>query len=161
VRAGLEETVPLEPGYVTMTIPDPPERERLRAWRRALDARGLDAAPAETLAAKYRVGVGVIEAVSERGRKAGRARGGGGAFEAALRQHRESNMSAIAARVEHRADWSDIILSDEMLDSIRAFIGRVRHRRQVFEEWGFEDFITSARGLTALFQGQPGTGKTL
>jgi SpoVK/Ycf46/Vps4 family AAA+-type ATPase len=31
----------------------------------------------------------------------------------------------------------------------------------VFEKWGFAKSITTARGITALFQGSPGTGKTM
>jgi SpoVK/Ycf46/Vps4 family AAA+-type ATPase len=48
-----------------------------------------------------------------------------------------------------------------MRDSVRELIGRARHQRTVFEDWGYDRRITSARGLTALFYGPPGTGKTL
>jgi SpoVK/Ycf46/Vps4 family AAA+-type ATPase len=38
---------------------------------------------------------------------------------------------------------------------------RIRHRRTVFDAWGFDRVMSTSRGLTALFQGGPGTGKTL
>jgi len=47
------------------------------------------------------------------------------------------------------------------MDSLREFVGRVRHRRKVFEDWGMTGTMATSRGLTALFSGQPGTGKTL
>jgi SpoVK/Ycf46/Vps4 family AAA+-type ATPase len=40
-------------------------------------------------------------------------------------------------------------------------ISRIRHRRTVYEEWGFDRKMTSSRGLTVLFQGPPGTGKSM
>jgi SpoVK/Ycf46/Vps4 family AAA+-type ATPase len=40
-------------------------------------------------------------------------------------------------------------------------IARIKHRRKVFETWGYERIISTSRGVTALFQGGPGTGKTM
>jgi SpoVK/Ycf46/Vps4 family AAA+-type ATPase len=37
----------------------------------------------------------------------------------------------------------------------------VRHRKRVYETWGFDKSMTSSRGITALFAGTPGTGKTM
>jgi len=48
-----------------------------------------------------------------------------------------------------------------MLDSLRELVGRIRHRRTVFEGWGFDRTMTTSRGLTALFYGAPGTGKSM
>jgi SpoVK/Ycf46/Vps4 family AAA+-type ATPase len=36
-----------------------------------------------------------------------------------------------------------------------------RHKRRVFETWGFGGRVGLGRGLTALFAGEPGTGKTM
>jgi SpoVK/Ycf46/Vps4 family AAA+-type ATPase len=44
---------------------------------------------------------------------------------------------------------------------LREFLGRIRHRSQVYERWGFDRIVTSSRGLTALFEGGPGTGKSM
>jgi SpoVK/Ycf46/Vps4 family AAA+-type ATPase len=54
-----------------------------------------------------------------------------------------------------------VTLPDEMLDSLRELVGRARHGRTVYEDWGYDDRIASSRGLTALFYGPPGTGKTM
>ncbi|TMQ09171.1 MAG: ATP-binding protein [Deltaproteobacteria bacterium] len=59
------------------------------------------------------------------------------------------------------AHWEEVALPEELLDSLREFIGRARHRRTVYERWGYDAKLTSARGLTALFYGPPGTGKTM
>jgi SpoVK/Ycf46/Vps4 family AAA+-type ATPase len=63
--------------------------------------------------------------------------------------------------VTRLAGWADLILPEDVLDSLLELVSRVRRRRQVFETWGYDRKVTSARGVTALFQGGPGTGKTL
>ena len=52
-------------------------------------------------------------------------------------------------------------VADDVIDSIREFIGRIAQRRTVFEDWGFDAKVASSRGLTALFYGPPGTGKSM
>ena|GEM_PF-4879070 len=64
-----------------------------------------------------------------------------------------------ASRVSRLANWEEVCLPEEVLDSISEFIGRAAHRKTVFESWGFDP--ATARGMTALFAGPPGTGKTL
>src|SRR5262249_33108564 len=55
----------------------------------------------------------------------------------------------------------EVILPDETASCVRELVGRARHRATVFDRWGFDRVVGSARGLTALFSGGPGTGKTL
>ena len=64
-------------------------------------------------------------------------------------------------RVDRLASWSSIVLPPDILDSLRELIARVRYRKTVFDTWGMGKTLATSRGLTALFQGAPGTGKTL
>jgi hypothetical protein len=84
-----------------------------------------------------------------------------GALDTALRQHIESRMGANATRITRLAEWSQVTLPDELRESVLELIARVRQRRTVFEHWGFDRKIQSARGLSALFFGPPGVGKTM
>jgi SpoVK/Ycf46/Vps4 family AAA+-type ATPase len=77
------------------------------------------------------------------------------------RQHIAGRLGRVATRVTRLPDWDQVTLVDDMRDSVRELIGRMRHHRTVYEDWGFDGRITTARGLTALFYGPPGTGKTL
>jgi SpoVK/Ycf46/Vps4 family AAA+-type ATPase len=127
-----------------------------------LAAAGLHG-DADRLAARYRIGPGVIRKVI--GEIAGRDAGGRGDATAALdeqvRQHVASRLDHVARRVDRLAAWEEVALPEEILDSLREFIGRARHRRTVYERWGYDAKMTSSRGLTALFYGPPGTGKTM
>ena len=40
-------------------------------------------------------------------------------------------------------------------------MARIQYRRRVFEEWGFADKYSKGLGLSAMFLGPPGTGKTM
>jgi SpoVK/Ycf46/Vps4 family AAA+-type ATPase len=79
----------------------------------------------------------------------------------AVRQHLENRLGATATRVSRLASWADIVLPEDITDSLLELTARVRHRKIVYEQWGFDRSMTTSRGITALFQGSPGTGKTM
>jgi SpoVK/Ycf46/Vps4 family AAA+-type ATPase len=79
----------------------------------------------------------------------------------AVRQHLENRLGTTANRVTRLASWSDIVLPEDIIDSLLELTARVRHRKKVYEQWGFDKALTTARGVTALFSGSPGTGKTM
>ncbi|HWU89996.1 MAG TPA: ATP-binding protein, partial [Kofleriaceae bacterium] len=151
---------PLEPGYVLIDLPDSTIAERAQHWRDTLAPHGLAVRDPDELAARFNVGPGTIRHIAD-----GVARAAppsvDAAIESSLRQHLETRLGAVATRVTRLATWSQIVLPADIRDSIVELVSRVRHRRKVYDTWGFDQVITSARGLTALFQGGPGTGKTL
>jgi hypothetical protein len=160
------EAAPLDPGHVAIDLPVLAEGERLAVWRRALDDAGLVGADPRVLAARYRVGPGVIHraaaATVDRLRSgSGGAAGAGEELERYIRQTRDGRLGAHARRVERLGTWGGLVLPADVLDSLRELIARVRHRRTVFETWGMDRTMATSRGLTALFSGPPGTGKTL
>jgi SpoVK/Ycf46/Vps4 family AAA+-type ATPase len=68
---------------------------------------------------------------------------------------------AIATRVERLASWDDLIVPEDIADTLHELCARVHHRRTVLEDWGLSGVAATAQGVTALFQGGPGTGKTM
>jgi hypothetical protein len=167
LRLGWETAVPLAPGYVQIDLATPTEGDRTATMVAALARHAIVAADHAELASRYRVGPGVIERVVDelaRDRAAHAEAAPADASPAlaeALRQHITTRLGATATRVARLAGWSDIVLPDDIVDSLREFVARVRHRRTVYETWGYDRKLTSARGVTALFSGSPGTGKTL
>ncbi len=151
--------IPFAAGHVAIDVPILPETERREVWARALAAAQLVADP-DGLAARYRVGPGVIRravaAAVETGGETAAA-----SIESFIRQTRDARLGQFARRVDRLASWADLVLPPDILDSLRELVARVRHRRTVFEDWGMGRTMATSRGLTALFQGQPGTGKTL
>jgi SpoVK/Ycf46/Vps4 family AAA+-type ATPase len=69
-------------------------------------------------------------------------------------------MEALAVRTKPQAQWDDLVLPDEQLDLLRQLLGQVQGRQKVMLDWGFERRLARGAGITALFAGPSGTGKT-
>jgi hypothetical protein len=151
---------PLEPGYVMIELPTSTIADRAAQWSEVLVGPGLVVRDLDELAARFTVGPGTIRNVVTAVAR-GAPPDADHAIEAALRQYLESKLGAVATRVTRLASWSQIVLPADIHDSIVELVARIRHRRTVYDTWGFDQVMSTSRGLTALFQGGPGTGKTL
>ncbi len=167
IRAAPEANLPLDPGFVTATLPSLNESDRAGFWHEALDRAGLPVKNVDALAARYRVGPGVIEqviaqVVSRRNHEGSAPDDDAGVLlEEVSAQHIATRLSHIATHVLRLARWEQVALPDDMIDSVREFVARISHRKTVYEKWGFDAKMTTSRGLTALFYGPPGTGKSM
>jgi len=79
----------------------------------------------------------------------------------ACRSVGSATIGPIAQRLTQPYTRSDLVLPQDLLDELDLASAWMRNRRRVFEDWGFGRRIALGRGLTALFTGQPGTGKTM
>lgn len=66
-----------------------------------------------------------------------------------------------AAKVETRMSWDDLILPDETIHLLRQACDRLKHRQTVMHDWGFDRLLPYGRGISMMFTGPPGTGKTM
>ncbi len=80
---------------------------------------------------------------------------------AAARAHSSSRLGALARKIEPRYHWLDIILPKDQRSILREMVDTVRGRPQVLEEWGVGHKLAASTGVTSLFAGPPGTGKTM
>jgi SpoVK/Ycf46/Vps4 family AAA+-type ATPase len=67
----------------------------------------------------------------------------------------------LAQRLAPKAAWEDLILPEPQKQSLRQLVSQVRHRMTVHETWGFSSVTRRGLGVSALFTGESGTGKTL
>ncbi|GAB2465213.1 ATP-binding protein [Jatrophihabitans fulvus] len=63
-----------------------------------------------------------------------------------------------ARRVEPRMSWDELILPESHSSRLRDLVDRYRHRHTVHHEWGLP--LYPSPGVTALFSGPSGTGKS-
>lgn len=70
-------------------------------------------------------------------------------------------LDSLAQRLEPAATWDDIVLPDGQIQILREIAAHARQRHTVYERWGFSSRIRRDLGITALFAGASGTGKTL
>jgi hypothetical protein len=57
--------------------------------------------------------------------------------------------------------WDDIILPTSLRQHLAEFEEQARLRWQVYEDWGFGRLCPLGKGITAMFAGPSGTGKTM
>ncbi len=80
---------------------------------------------------------------------------------ASLRARGGLSLSAGVRMVRPQAAWKDLVLPRDRLRQLREAVSRLELQSVVFDEWGFLNGRTGARGVRLLFAGPPGTGKTL
>ena len=149
----------------TVAIPPLEQADRMAMWRRYL---GEDTSLTESQWAEvsglYNLGVGgIVDAAAVAqdmaridGRPIDRAHMG-----RAVRQLYDTDLTTVAKRVDVTQTWDDVVLPDEVVDSVIGIVDRVAFRNEVFGEWGFGRKVGRGLGLTILFSGQPGTGKSM
>ena len=72
-----------------------------------------------------------------------------------------ASLKGLAECIEAKAGWDDLILPGELLQTLGEIAAQVRQRMKVYESWGFAMRSDRGLGITALFAGPSGTGKTL
>ena len=77
------------------------------------------------------------------------------------RMHGRPRLETMAERIVPSATWDDLILPDAQMVTLRQLVSQSRHRMTVYETWGFAAKGRRGLGLSALFSGPSGTGKTL
>jgi AAA+ superfamily predicted ATPase len=151
---------------VGLPVPDVPLREA--AWREALRqlAPHADESWPGQLAAQFQLTPGQIRDAVSLARNRWAMGDGEGEITlddlyAACRGQSNQKLGELAVKIEPRYTWADIILPDEKLAHLREICSQVRQRYRVFGEWGFDQKLSHGKGLSVLFSGPPGTGKTM
>ncbi|MBP8001127.1 MAG: ATP-binding protein [Chloroflexi bacterium] len=80
---------------------------------------------------------------------------------AAARAHSNPRLATLAKKITPRHRWQDLILPPDQLDILHELLNTVRKRPFVLQEWGLGKRLTASAGITVLFAGPPGTGKTM
>ena len=79
----------------------------------------------------------------------------------ACRQETNGHLDQLVRKIEPCYNWDDIVVSDEVHRQLREITDQVAHRHRVYQEWGFGKKLNRGRGISALFSGGSGVGKTM
>jgi len=71
------------------------------------------------------------------------------------------NLQRFAVAVEPRYGWDDLVLPAEQIKQLHGISARLQFRSIVYRNWGFGKNAISGRGLSVMFTGPTGTGKTM
>jgi hypothetical protein len=156
-------------GIVEIPFEVPAASLRRAAWDSELGSRGiaLGAHDLDAVAARFRLTPGQIaeaaavaagrRELASRQRPAGRV----AAVFAAARAQTGYDLGKLAVKVDPVYGWDDIVLPEEVRTQLREIRSWVAHRERVMDEWGFDRKLSHGKGVSALFSGPPGTGKTM
>jgi ATPase family associated with various cellular activities (AAA) len=139
--------------------------EQLEAWRALMQAKVADAdlqrlmslhpLPLGSIASAWRMARGLADLDDADGPVTIAH------LEQACRAQVDVPSSMLARRIEPRHDWQDIVLPAAQLEQLQAMCDQARHAATVYGAWCFGRKLSLGRGLSALFTGPPGTGKTM
>jgi ATP-dependent 26S proteasome regulatory subunit len=150
---------------IAMPYPDVAARHLL--WRRAMQRGGADVPDDDlaTLAARFSVtSHQIFQAAAEAELLALVQHGGpptSAELAAAVRLQCGGELARMATRIDPRADFSSLVAPGEVRAQLREICARVGTRDTVAQEWAQDSVHARATGVTALFVGPSGTGKTL
>jgi SpoVK/Ycf46/Vps4 family AAA+-type ATPase len=77
------------------------------------------------------------------------------------REQSQASLEGLAECIKTRAQWEDLVLPEEQSHTLGEIVAQVRQRMKVYESWGFAARNVRGLGISALFAGPSGTGKTL
>ena len=153
--------LPLRRGIFPVALELPDHHQRIILWSGALASNRLPADDVDQLAVKYRATAGTILDAAARVRGIDMSRGSlAGAIEEALAEGRTHALTELAKPIRSRPTWDDLVLPPATKADLEALVRHFRHRKKVLMDWGLERSLTTGQGLSALFEGPPGTGKT-
>lgn len=79
----------------------------------------------------------------------------------ACRTYTRPKMETLARRIDAKATRDDIVLPKAEMDLLDQIVVQVQKRCQVYDKGGFRSRMNRGLGITALFAGESGTGKTM
>jgi ATP-dependent 26S proteasome regulatory subunit len=163
------EPLQTERSMLTVRVPKPEAQMRVALWRQALARTGQSFnGELETLAQHFDLGPDDISQAVTFATERSRMRGVQAGAEInvhdlweACREHAAFNLEELAQRLVPAYEWNDIVLPEDVLRQLEELTAQVAQRHQVYEHWGFGAKLTRGRGISALFSGPSGTGKTM
>ena len=156
----------LDVPFVRIELPAVQTRERRAIWAVAVAARALDA-PAEVLddvASRYDLTPGRIFELADELAARSRFRGAPALSMSDVREALEGlttqRLMGLARVHTPDLELDELVLTEAVRERLAELIDRVRHRYRVLSEWRFGRRSARGHGVSALFAGPPGTGKT-
>jgi hypothetical protein len=143
-------------------VPDVVQRAEL--WRRNLNGDtppGLDLAGAM---AQFRLTAEQVHRAARAARMEAHAREvplDEEELKAGARAQNAAGLERLARRIQPAVGFDDLVLPPDTMAQLKELLTRARYREQVLDVWKMAGPSARRRGLTALFAGPSGTGKTM
>jgi hypothetical protein len=157
------ETMDINSSGLRFTVNKPDAMDQRRLWEQALGASAKRINGAlEGVSSQFRLSAKTISAVGEAVQAdIATSPTPDQALWKACRGLSRRRLDDLAQRVKPVSLWEDLILPEPQKAILSQIAAHVRHRLKVCEEWGFAQKSSRGLGLSTLFAGESGTGKTM
>ncbi|MGH9429917.1 MAG: ATP-binding protein [Terriglobia bacterium] len=151
----------LAQGSLAVDVSKPTAAEQRAAWTAALGETAGEA-PAK-LAGQFNLGLSEIQQIAHKAlsEPATEERPIPDRLWDACLAGTRPRLDMLAQRLEPKATWDDIVLPTAESNLLRQIAAQVGQRSTVYQSWGFGDKMSRGLGISALFTGDAGTGKTM
>ena len=176
-----EQIKPVERKILTFDVPKATAKEQVELWYRALGAAApvlngevaaivsqfsmsadrIEAAVAQMPRELWPANLESLPADGADGAAAEAAPALAQALWDACRMQSRPRLEGLAQRIEPAAAWDDLVLPEKQKQLLSQVSLHVRHRTKVYRSWGFASKGGRGLGISALFAGPSGTGKTM
>jgi hypothetical protein len=162
VLAATDRWRPLRRSSVPVEVHKPTAEEQRDVWRSLLaDAPALVNGRMNDLVSQFSLTLPAIRASVRQALAAGDGLASDARLWHACRSQARLRLNDLAERIEPAAAWDDLVLPPAEKSLLREVAAQVAHRAKVYESWGFGTKVTRGLGISALFSGPSGTGKTM
>jgi ATPase family associated with various cellular activities (AAA) len=158
-----EQWRPLRRAMHTLKVRKPTAAEQRQVWRDLLGGAAISVnGHMNALVSQFNLSMPAIRASVQQALTSG-ADGEALATELwdAGRSQARPRLADLAQRIDPVATWDDLVLPDSEKALLREIAAHVAHRATVYESWGFAAVSSRGLGISALFAGASGTGKTM
>ncbi len=165
---GSRERWPVQRSAVHVAVPKPDRAAQRALWKRSLDGvRHSVDGQLDGIVQQFDLGPQAIAQVV--GAALGKAQQYSPESPAvtaanlweACREQVGWRLGDLAQRLHPGYGWEDIVLPEDVHRQLREIADQVAARAHVYERWGFGSRLARGRGISALFSGPSGTGKTM
>ncbi len=141
----------------------PTRGDQLPLWQRALGSQADGLAGAlDGVASEFRLSARDIQRIgSGFARSKSPEADSGIALWQACRSQEACRIDGLAQRIEPSYGWDDLILPEPQKAALHQIAAHLRYRPTVYQRWGFATKGARGLGISALFAGESGTGKTM
>lgn len=165
----IEGVRPMDPTFqtvVSVPVPEPNFRGRYEIWENELrlQAVDVDARSLHELANRFHINADQIRRSIQIAIGQSELNSRKLATDALMRAARTQSrreLGSLARKVTPVAQWQDLVLPPDQIAQLKEICLQARFRHVVYDDWGFEGKLSLGKGLSALFSGPPGTGKTM
>ena len=142
-------------------VTKPTASEQQDAWHKALDeaANGLPA----RLTGQFNFNLSTIRDIAARALAStvDDPRALPDALWSACLRHSRPTLNQLAQPLEPKASWDDLELPATEKAALRQITLQIENRAAVYDGWGFRERMNRGLGISVLFAGESGTGKTM